>query len=98
MSNEKKNLKTYTIEHYENENGEKVFSRTNNGFNPFELIGFCEITIRDIRNQMAGVVKADVIKRQIFEDKIIGQEKSKEDTKCNYPDCQCTVDCMDYKH
>jgi len=55
---------TITLEH--KENGEKQMSRCNDGFTPLELLGLLDFSAREIIEQMRGVIKPDIVKREII--------------------------------
>lgn len=48
----KKNLRSYTIEHYTNDKGQFVESRHNKGFSPIELLGVLWRVMDQINNQI----------------------------------------------
>lgn len=58
----------YSVEIVEYSDGSCAMNRTNDGFNTIELIGILELTQSDIRKQMMGVIKPDVIKRTAIVD------------------------------
>ena len=62
--------KTYTIKLETLEDGETKtkMTRTNDGFNGLELLGIIEIARNEILQELAGVMKPDVIKRQFVEE------------------------------
>lgn len=60
-------IKTYTIE-VELTDGKNIVRRTNDGFNPYELLGILEHTQLEILAQMAGNIKPDIIKRTLIDD------------------------------
>jgi hypothetical protein len=57
-------IKTYTITVTEYEDRRSIMNRRNDGFNPFELLGFTELISGEIREQIKGVIKPDIIKRE----------------------------------
>ena len=60
--------KIYTIIVETTEDGNQM-TRTNDGFNAFELLGLLELAQQDILNQMKGIeeAKIDIIKKQVVE-------------------------------
>ena len=60
--------KIYTIIVDTTEDGNQM-TRTNDGFNAFELLGLLELAQQDILNQMKGIeeAKIDIIKKQVVE-------------------------------
>jgi hypothetical protein len=68
MKNEKQIIKTskWVVEHITYADGTTKLSRTNDGFNPFELIGLLEISKDDIISQIKGVVKPNIVKRKVI--------------------------------
>jgi len=58
--------KKWTIEHIIFEDGTSGLSRTNDGFNSFELIGLLEISKDDIIKQIKGEIKPDVVNRTLI--------------------------------
>ena len=69
MTNEKQKIKesTWVVKHITYNDGTTELCRTNDGFNPFELLGVLEISKDDIINQIKGVVKPDVIERKVID-------------------------------
>ena len=69
MSNNKQIIKKkkWVVEHITYNNGTTQLSRTNDGFNPFELIGVLEISKDDIIEQIKGNVKPNVIIRKLID-------------------------------
>lgn len=55
--------KTYKLKLTTNPDGTNRLTRTNKGFNPFELIGILELTIRELRDQLKVVPKVDEVFR-----------------------------------
>lgn len=41
---------------------------TNDGFNPFEVLGFLEYKVADIRDQIKGNIQPDIEKRTVIKD------------------------------
>lgn len=62
-----KQTKTYTITLEENETGYGI-SRNNEGFSAIELLGVLQLTILDIKEQMAGKIKPNVITRNVIKE------------------------------
>lgn len=60
--------KTYTITATYYADGTMKLGRLNDGFDALELLGVCHITEVDIKEQVAGNVKADIIERQVMKD------------------------------
>lgn len=60
-------IKTYTIK-VEMTNDKNILTRTNDGFNSYELLGILENLQLDILSQMAGTIKPDIIKREVISD------------------------------
>lgn len=52
------------------ENGKLDVSSSNDGFNAFELLGFLDFKANDIREQIKGNVKPDIIERTVIKNKI----------------------------
>lgn len=61
-------VKSWTIEVMERD-GERRIRRTNNGFNPFELLGICEETKSDILLQIKSQVGTMEKELHIINDK-----------------------------
>ena len=59
--------RTWIVEHITYIDGTTELSRTNDGFNPLELMGLLELSKDDIINQIKGAVKPDVIKRKVID-------------------------------
>ena len=59
--------KTYTIEEKLFEDGTKCLARTNDGFNPLELLGLMSLISLDITKQIAGKIKPTIVKRIVVE-------------------------------
>ena len=55
---------TYSIKHITYEDGSSHLIRENNGFNPFELLGYLEHAQLEIMQEIAGVLKPDVVERK----------------------------------
>lgn len=60
--------KTFSIEVTEFDNGTIGMERKNDGFSAIELLGICQLVSIDIRDQMAGLIKPDFIKRSVIID------------------------------
>lgn len=58
----------YTVEYIHYSDGTSACKRTNDGFNSLELMGALETAQRDIRQQMLGLMKPDVVKRTVITD------------------------------
>jgi hypothetical protein len=56
--------KTYTILLVLYEDGSNMMKRTNDGFEPLELMGIVDFIKLEIREQILGNLKVDVIKRE----------------------------------
>ena len=67
MTNNKKVItkRKWIVEHIMYDDGTTQLSRTNDGFNSFELMGLLELSKDDIINQIKGNVKPDVVKRKV---------------------------------
>ena len=61
--------KTYSIKHITYEDGSSHLIRENNGFNPFELLGYLEHAQLEIMQELAGKMKPDVIERRVVKPK-----------------------------
>jgi hypothetical protein len=57
----------YTLEVERKEDGTTSMRSTNDGFNPLEILGLLAFKIEDVRKQMTGEVKPDIIKRTVIE-------------------------------
>lgn len=59
--------KTYqvTIEYFED--GTNRMTRSNDGFNGLELIGLSELITIEVREQLLGNIRPDIIKREVME-------------------------------
>ena len=53
-----------------NADGTSKLERVNDGFNAIELLGLCEMMSGDIRAQLVGRVKPDVIERKVIENEM----------------------------
>lgn len=66
---EKKVIRTkmykVTIEYYED--GTNTMIRMNDGFNGLELIGLSELITFEVREQLLGNIRPDIIKREVVE-------------------------------
>ena len=60
--------KTYTIT-LEDDGEKATLNRINDGFSPIELLGLLEHIQLDIKAQMAGEFKPDIVKREVVVDK-----------------------------
>lgn len=58
----------YIIEHIVYDDDTTELSRTCDGFNALELLGVLDLTSRDIREQISGEHRPDVIKRTVIKD------------------------------
>jgi hypothetical protein len=69
MKKDRKNIRkaTYTIEFEYTDNGTQL-TRTNDGFNPLELIGLLQISIDDVMKQFKGEIQPDIVKRKVIQD------------------------------
>jgi hypothetical protein len=57
---------TFTME----DDGNKTrLQRVNDGFTPFELLGLCAMIQHDVLDQMRGVVRPDVVTREVVVEK-----------------------------
>lgn len=67
---EKKLIETCTYEFRleRREDGTSHLTRTNKGFNAFELLGLMELTQADVIEQIRGEVKPDTIERKVIVD------------------------------
>lgn len=54
-----------TIEYYED--GTNTMIRMNDGFNGLELIGLSELITFEVREQLLGNIRPDIIKREVVE-------------------------------
>ena len=68
MSNDKQIIskRKWIVEHITYSDGTTAISRTNDGFNAYELMGVLELSKDDIINQIKGNVKPEIIKRKII--------------------------------
>ena len=55
---------TVTIETFEDK---FTMNRINDGFNPMELLGIAELISKEVREQMKGEIRPDVIKREVVQ-------------------------------
>lgn len=60
--------KTYTIKWTEYADGKCVMERTSDGFSGYELLGILGLTKDEIVQQIKGIIKPDLIKRQVLID------------------------------
>jgi hypothetical protein len=65
----KRFLKKYVIEQYEKEDGETYISKKNIGFLSYELLGLLYWNIDDIKEQMKGKIRPDIVKRKVIKKK-----------------------------
>ena len=61
--------KTYSIKHITYEDGSSHLIRENNGFNPFELLGYLEHAQLEIMQELAGKMKPDIVERRVVKPK-----------------------------
>lgn len=59
-------IKTHTITLEENEQGQMVMTRKNDGFTAIELIGLFELCQLEIKQMLSGELKPDIIKREVI--------------------------------
>ena len=57
----------WIVEHITYTDGTTQLKRSNEGFNPFELMGILELSKDDIIQQIKGAVKPDVVKRKVID-------------------------------
>ena len=57
--------KTYTIKFNTLEDGSKELSRTNDGFDAFELLGILAMAQAEVLECLKGSIKPDIIKRSV---------------------------------
>ena len=71
MSNNKQIIskRKWIVEHITYNDGTTAISRTNDGFNAYELMGVLELSKDDIINQIKGNVKPEIIKRKVIKRK-----------------------------
>lgn len=67
MPEEKKILitKTFTVTVHKFEDGTQEMERKNDGFEPLELIGIADFITWEVREQIMGRIKPDIIKREV---------------------------------
>ena len=58
-------VKTWTITETTYEDGSRNMTRTNDGFNPLELIGISDFVAWEVKEQIMGRIVPDTIKRQV---------------------------------
>lgn len=71
MAKKRKKLietQTWTIVIKQYDDGSSSMTRTNDGFNAVELMGLSELVSHDVREQIAGRIKPDKIKRRVMVD------------------------------
>lgn len=56
---------TYTIEWQIKADGSTALKRNCDGFNAFELLGLLDLISREIREQIQGKIKPDIIERNV---------------------------------
>lgn len=61
--------KTYSIKLITYADGSGHLIRENDGFSPFELLGYLEHAQLEIMQELAGVLKPDVIERRVVKPK-----------------------------
>ena len=61
-------MKKYKLEVTLKEDGKLHFASENDGFNSFEVLAFLVWKSDDIKNQMCGSVKPDVVERKVIQD------------------------------
>ena len=73
MSNDKKIItkRKWIVEHITYHDGTTSLSRTNDGFNAFELMGLLELSKDDIIDHIKGNVKPEIITRKAIKRKSI---------------------------
>jgi len=57
---------TVTVEHFDD--GTQRMNRRNEGFYPLELIGIAQLISMEVRDQIMGKIKPDIIKREVVVD------------------------------
>lgn len=77
MSRDKQIIATrkWIVEHITYSDGTTAISRTNDGFNSFELMGILELSKDDIINQIKGNVKPEIVKRKVILEKKSNQQQ-----------------------
>lgn len=58
-------VKTWTIKETTFEDGTRQMQRTNDGFNPLELIGITDFISWEVREQILGRIVPDTVKREV---------------------------------
>lgn len=58
----------YTIEYIVYDDNTTELSRTCDGFNALELLGVLDLTSRDIKEQIGGEHRPDIVKRTVIVD------------------------------
>ena len=61
-------INTYTIIEQIYDDGSKRLKRVNDGYEPIYLLGLLEWTQKEIIKQMEGMIKPDIIERNVVED------------------------------
>lgn len=66
--NEKKvlNTKIYTVSVQSFEDGTQIMNSKNDGFSPLELIGVADFIAMEVREQIMGKLKYDIVKREVL--------------------------------
>jgi len=59
-------IKKWIIELKEEDNGTITMTRTNDGFSALELLAICRIAENEILEAMKGIIKPDLIKRNVI--------------------------------
>jgi hypothetical protein len=62
------NTRTYTFKLIDYSDGSNMMTRTNEGFNPIELLGYLDFIQREVTDQIRGVIKPDIVKRTVVKD------------------------------
>jgi len=58
-------VKKWTITETTFEDGTRQMQRTNDGFNPLELIGLADFIALEVREQILGRIVPDTVKREV---------------------------------
>lgn len=67
MENKIVSTKVYTITVIEDQDGTKNMHRINDGFEAFELLGLAQFISIEIKDQITGKYKPDIVKREVIE-------------------------------
>ncbi len=59
-------VKKWTVSLTEFTDGTSKMERTNDGFTPLELMGLSDFIKLEVRNQMLGIIKPDIIERKVI--------------------------------